>query len=119
MKKTEVKLLDDLARHEAEGDVLADETVNFGLDGKDFEIDLSTTNAQALRNTLAPFVAVARRAHLSKPPTRSADRIKRELSAKQRDWARSRGMDVSDRGRIPAEVAEAYFAAHPAETGQA
>jgi hypothetical protein len=120
MQKTEVKLLDDLARYETDDDVLADETVHFGLDGKEFEIDLNKDNAGALRNVLAPFVAVARRAQTRKPPTRSADRIKRELSSKQRDWARSRGMDVSDRGRIPEEVSRAYFAAHPSETaGQA
>jgi hypothetical protein len=40
------------------------------------------------------------------PPRRPS--IDREQNQAIRDWARKRGMKVSDRGRIPAEVLEAY-----------
>jgi hypothetical protein len=105
----EVRLIDDL-----DGEV-ADETVEFGLDGKSFEIDLSKGNAGRLRDALAEYVAAARKsggarrrsaAAAATPPRRPT--IDREQNQAIRDWARKRGMKVSDRGRIPAEVLEAY-----------
>ncbi len=115
----EVRLVDDL-----DGEA-ADETVEFGIDGKSYEIDLSKENAGRLRDALADFVSAARRAGGrrrgasnspgtgnngggagSAPKGRSA--IDREQNQAIRDWARKRGMKVSDRGRIPAEVLEAY-----------
>jgi nucleoid-associated protein Lsr2 len=106
----EVRLIDDLDGESA------DETVEFGLDGKAFEIDLSEGNAGRLRDALAEFVAAARKsggarrrsagAVATAPPRRPS--IDREQNQAIRDWARKRGMKVSDRGRIPAEVLEAY-----------
>jgi hypothetical protein len=115
----EVRLVDDL-----DGEA-ADETVEFGVDGKNYEIDLSKENAGRLRDALADFVSAARRAGGrrrggnnagssnnngggagSAPKGRTA--IDREQNQAIRDWARKRGMKVSDRGRIPAEVLEAY-----------
>jgi len=114
----EVRLVDDL-----DGEA-ADETVEFGIDGKSYEIDLSKENAGRLRDALADFVSAARRAGGRRrggntagtgtasggagtaPKGRSA--IDREQNQAIRDWARKRGMKVSDRGRIPAEVLEAY-----------
>jgi hypothetical protein len=105
----EVRLIDDL-----DGEV-ADETVEFGLDGKSFEIDLSKGNAGRLRDALAEYVAAARKSGGARrrsapaaatPPRRPT--IDREQNQAIRDWARKRGMKVSDRGRIPAEVLEAY-----------
>jgi Lsr2 len=104
----EVRLIDDL-----DGEV-ADETIEFGIDGKNYEIDLSKANAGKLRDALASFVAAARRsggrrsrsgasAGQSRRPS-----IDREQNQAIREWARKRGMKVSDRGRIPAEVLEAY-----------
>ena len=104
----EIRLVDDL-----DGDV-ADETVEFGVDGKNYEIDLSTANAKKLRDALAEFVASARRAGGRRrgggAPAAAARRpsIDREQNQAIREWARKRGMKVSDRGRIPAEVLEAY-----------
>jgi hypothetical protein len=104
----EIRLVDDL-----DGDV-ADETVEFGVDGKNYEIDLSTANAKNLRDALAEFVASARRAGGRRrgggAPAAAARRpsIDREQNQAIREWARKRGMKVSDRGRIPAEVLEAY-----------
>ena len=104
----EIKLIDDL-----DGDT-ADETVEFGIDGKVYEIDLSKGNAGKLRDALASYVAAARRAggrrrsgSVASAPARRPS-IDREQNQAIRDWARKRGMKVSDRGRIPAEVLEAY-----------
>ena len=110
----EIRLVDDL-----DGDT-ADETVEFGIDGKNYEIDLSKDNAGKLRDALADFVAAARRSGGRRragggsgsggagtgPKGRAS--VDREQNQAIRDWARKRGMKVSDRGRIPAEVLEAY-----------
>jgi uncharacterized protein YggL (DUF469 family) len=107
----EIRLIDDL-----DGDA-ADETVEFGVDGKNYEIDLSKDNAEKLRDALAAFVAAARRSgagggrrrsnSAASAPVRRPS-IDREQNQAIRDWARKRGMKVSDRGRIPAEVLDAY-----------
>jgi Lsr2 len=112
-QKVTVSLIDDL-----DGDQ-ADETVEFGLDGKNYEIDLSSENASRLRDALADFVAAARRpggrrrggGGAGGGPASAASRrpsVDREQNQAIRDWARKRGMKVSDRGRIPADVLEAY-----------
>lgn len=105
----EIRLVDDL-----DGEA-ADETVEFGIDGKHYEIDLSKANAGKLRDALADYVAAARRAvgrRRSAPSggggSSRRGSIDREQNQAIRDWARKRGMKVSDRGRIPAEVLEAY-----------
>jgi Lsr2 len=104
----EIRLIDDL-----DGDT-ADETVEFGIDGKNYEIDLSKSNAGKLRDALASYVAAARRSggrRRGGSTTGAAARrpsIDREQNQAIRDWARKRGMKVSDRGRIPAEVLDAY-----------
>jgi hypothetical protein len=104
----EIRLIDDL-----DGDT-ADETVEFGIDGKNYEIDLSKSNASKLRDALAAYVAAARRAGGRRRGGSSSGgaarrpSIDREQNQAIRDWARKRGMKVSDRGRIPAEVLEAY-----------
>ena len=114
----EIRLVDDL-----DGEA-ADETVEFGIDGKSYEIDLSKDNAGRLRDALADFVSAARRTGGRRRGGSSAGTgtasggagaapkgrasIDREQNQAIRDWARKRGMKVSDRGRIPAEVLEAY-----------
>jgi len=89
----------------------ADETVRFGLGGTDYEIDLSKKNATAFRRQLAPFIEHARRA--GRGPQRRPGRTvsSRERSADIRAWAKDQGIEVSERGRIPASVAERYDAA--------
>jgi hypothetical protein len=107
-QKVTVSLVDDLS-----GDV-ADETVEFGLDGKTYEIDLSSDNAGSLRDALAAYVAAARRPggrRRAAGPTPVVSRqtaVDREQNQAIREWARKRGMKVSDRGRIPADLLEAY-----------
>lgn len=102
----EVRLVDDM---DGNG---ADETVEFGLDGRSYEIDLSIGNAGRLRDALAEFVAVARRSGGGRRRGASTAARRpstdREQNQAIRDWARKRGMKVSDRGRIPSEVLDAY-----------
>ncbi|GMA32439.1 histone-like nucleoid-structuring protein Lsr2 [Litorihabitans aurantiacus] len=93
----------------------ADETVTFGLDGVSYEIDLSDANASKLRDALAPWVGQARRAGGRKATgaRSSKPRASRGSDASAiRAWAADNGHTVSERGRIPAEVREAYEAAH-------
>jgi hypothetical protein len=120
-QKVVVSLVDDLDASEA------DETVEFGLDGATYEIDLSEANAAALRDRLADYVAHARRSggrrRTSAPAASSGSRrgsgggggraaVDREQNQAIREWARKQGMTVSERGRIPSEVSEAYHKAH-------
>jgi hypothetical protein len=105
--KIETLFIDDLDGSPAEG------TVRFALDGTSYEIDLSGEHAQAHRGALSRFVDGARRA----PGTRSPARSRRKPSAGDpdsteiRDWARRQGIDVKDRGRIPAELVVKFKAA--------
>ena len=95
----------------------AEETVTFGLDGVTYEIDLSAENAARLREQLSPWVGHARRAGGRKAtgPGRAASGggggKRADLSA-VRVWARENGYQVSDRGRISAEIQAAYDKAH-------
>ena len=89
------------------------ETVHFSLNNTAYEIDLTTENADAFREALEPYIAGARRA--SAPSARSSSRKRSAASpetAAIREWANANGHKVSDRGRIPATVIEAYRAAH-------
>ena len=108
-QKVTVALVDDI-----DGGA-ADETLEFALDGKGYEIDLSSTNAEKLRDALASYVAAARKAGGTRRrgSTNSGiaaprPKVDREQNQAIRDWARERGKKVSDRGRIPAEVLEEY-----------
>jgi nucleoid-associated protein Lsr2 len=89
----------------------ADETVRFGLGGTDYEIDLSTKNAKAFRRQLAPFIEHARKAGRGQRRRPGQTASSREHSGNIRAWAKEQGITVSDRGRIPASVAEQYDAA--------
>jgi hypothetical protein len=104
-QKVHITLEDDLDG----GD--ATETVSFGLDGRSYEIDLNDKNAKALRDALARYVGAARRSGGSRA-TASKRRTQVGTSAREiRDWARSNGHKVPDRGRIPSDVREAFEAA--------
>lgn len=92
------------------------QVVRFGLDGTAYAIDLSSHNAEALRQTLAPFVAAARRADtVTGTRTRSkGSKVTTGSSPAQvRAWAMDNGIDVPTRGRIPRSVHDAYVAARP------
>jgi len=95
----------------------ADETVTFALDGVTYEIDLSSANAAALRDALAPYVGHGRRAGGRRASSSSRGSATRSSAGKRdladvREWARQNGHKVSERGRISAEVQAAYDKAH-------
>jgi hypothetical protein len=89
----------------------ADQTVRFGLDGAEYEIDLSARNATAFREQLAPFTERARMAGRAPGSRAGRSASARKRSSGIRAWARGQGITVSDRGRIPASVIEQYQAA--------
>ena len=107
-QKVQVLLVDDLDGSEA------NETVTFGLDGVAYEIDLSSGNAGKLRDELAHYVEHARKAAANVQARRRRPRsgAGREQSARIREWAKSRGFKVNERGRIPANIVAEYEAAH-------
>jgi hypothetical protein len=111
-QRTQVLLIDDL-----DGST-ADETLNFGLDGASYEIDLSAANAGLLRKALADYVGAGRRVSSSRlsarrrPVARNAQTANAADTASVRAWARENGYSVNDRGRIAADILEAYEAAH-------
>jgi Lsr2 len=90
----------------------ADVTVAFALDGTAYEIDLSDSNAQRLRDALEPFVTAGRPVVTTRQVRRSTGRGAADSAAQVREWARSHGYEVNERGRIPATVQAAYRAAH-------
>jgi len=104
-QKVHITLEDDLDGGDAA------ETVAFGLDGRSYEIDLNAKNAKALREALARYVAAGRRAGGRTAGAKRRTQV--GTSAREiRDWARSNGRQVPDRGRIPSDVREAFEAAH-------
>lgn len=109
-QKVNIVLVDDLDGSEAT------ETVSFGLDGTSYEIDLNDANAAALREALAGYIGHGRKVGAAPRRgrrTASSASSSNGPSAKEiRDWARANGHDVPDRGRVSAEVREAYDAAH-------
>lgn len=105
-QRVEVILVDDLDGGDAA------ETITFGLDGVSYEIDLSDKNAKKLRDDLSAWTGHARRAGGTKRvATRRGASRRNDMSA-MREWARANGYTVSDRGRISAEIQEAYRAAN-------
>ncbi len=107
-QKIQTLFIDDLDGSEAEG------TVRFGLDGTEYEIDLNTGHAEALRDALARYVGAARRAGGSaRRPARSGRRAPTGGvdSTEVREWAKAQGIDVKDRGRVPAELVVKFKAA--------
>lgn len=92
----------------------ATETVTFAIDGFSYEIDLSEENALKLRDSLALFVAHGRKLSAAKTQAarRRAPKGGTGEATKIREWARSQGLPVSDRGRVPTEIRSAFEAAH-------
>ena len=108
-QKIQTLFIDDIDGSAAEG------TVRFGLDGTEYEIDLNAKHAQDLRDALARYVGAARRASgAARRPARgggrraSADGLN---TTEVREWAKAQGIDVKDRGRVPAELVVKFKAA--------
>ena len=107
-QKVQTLFIDDLDGSEAEG------TVRFGLDGAHYEIDLNAVHARELRDTLARYPGAARKAGgTSRRPARNPGKaIANALNTTEvRDWAKANGLDVKDRGRVPADLITRFRAA--------
>ena len=110
-QKVQTIFIDDLDGSQADG------AVRFGLDGTDYEIDLNAEHAQQLRDALARYVDAGRRVSGSaRRPSRTGHRPQANgLSTTEvREWAKAQGIEVKDRGRVPAELVVKFKAA----TGQ-
>jgi Lsr2 len=109
-KKTTVTLVDDLDGSQAE------EQVAFAVDGRSYEIDLSSANSARLRDALAPYISAARRTGGRRGSGTTTATIRpttdREQNQAIREWAVQQGMKISERGRIPSNVLEAYHQNH-------
>jgi hypothetical protein len=109
-----VVLTDDLDGSEAT------QTVNYTIDGQEYEIDLSDDNVQRFHGALEPFVSASRQVSRQAAPTRRGRGDGRRTSGNSgrddisqiRAWAESQGMDVSARGRIRKRIIDAYDQAH-------
>src|SRR4051794_1163965 len=93
----------------------ADQTIEFGLDGVNYTIDLSEKNAGKLRKALDPYLTVASRARAgsygrTSSRTAAPTRATREQNQAIREWAAKSGYEVSERGRIPTSIVEAFHA---------
>jgi hypothetical protein len=102
------------------------QTVNFGLDGQNYALDLSDQNAAELRETLGRYIAAGRRVGRqtrtsnlapTRPRSRQPARADGHDAAAIRQWARAHGHQISDRGPIPATVRQAYTARRRGRTG--
>lgn len=107
-QKVQTLFVDDIDGSAADG------MIRFGLDGTDYEIDLNTEHAQALRDALAPYINAARRAsggarrqvrNGRKAPVNGVN------TTEIREWAKAQGIEVKDRGRVPAELVVKFKAA--------
>jgi Lsr2 len=103
-RKVEVILEDDLSGGPAEA------TVQFGLDGHSWEIDLNSVNAEALRASLVEYIAAGRKAGGPSVKAQS-QRTDKAVTKAIREWAEANNWECKSRGRIPHEIVEAYNAA--------
>ena len=109
-QKTQVILVDDVDGSEA------NQTVTFALDGVSYEIDLNDEHAAALRESLEEWVGKARRTGGRRSSGRRRSSGPSDTQ-KIREWAREQGLEVSDRGRVSAEVRKAYYEVNPGNCG--
>ena len=105
-QRVNVVLVDDIDGTDAS------ETVGFALDGVDYEIDLSDEHAAELREALSLYVGHGRRTGGRRRSGKRAQSSEGATAADIRAWARENGWDVPERGRVSAEVREAYGAAN-------
>ena len=113
-QKIQTLFIDDLDGSAAEG------TVRFGLDGTEYEIDLNAGHAKELRDALARYVDAARRVgNSARKPARGGHRGSAGVlnPVEVREWAKAQGIEVKDRGRIPADLVVKFRAATAAPRG--
>ena len=107
-QKVQTLFIDDLDGSEADG------TVRFGLDGAEYEIDLNAEHTRQLRDALSSYISAARRAGGStRSPARSGRKSPKTGpgSTEVREWAKAQGIEVKDRGRMPADLVVKFKAA--------
>ena len=106
-QRTEIVLTDDLDGSPA------DETVRFGIDGTQYEIDLSKKHAAEFRTALQPFILAARRLSVAqRRAARPAPRRTGPSPSDVRAWAKNEGIEVKEKGRVPAELVVRFQAAN-------
>lgn len=105
-KETIIRITDDIDGSEAV------ETIRFGFRGVDYNIDLNAKNVAAMEKSLEKWIQHGQRAEPggARPRQRRTTVKNKDETAAIREWAKANGYKVSDRGRIPAEVREAYNA---------
>ena len=86
--------------------------VSFAFNGTEYTIDLGKKNRAALEKALQPYISAGTKIAKHSSPTRrpSSGSTRRDFSA-IREWAKSQGLEVSERGRIPRVIVEQYDAA--------
>jgi Lsr2 len=107
-QKIQTLFIDDIDGSEAEG------TVRFALDGAEYEIDLNAKHAEALRKALSRYIEAARRSgSAARRPARTGRRTAASglNTTEVREWAKAQGIEVKDRGRVPAELVVRFRAA--------
>lgn len=93
----------------------ADETVTFSLDGVSYEIDLTAANADRRRDGFQEWLQSARRVSGSRKRGNRTATKQSTVGASNstiREWARANGHEVSERGRIKAEIVDAFNGAN-------
>lgn len=108
MHRVDVQLEDDLTGGPA------DETIQFSLDGRSYEIDLNSRHAAEFRHKLAPFAEHARPAHARRARASVRTAASRERSRDIRAWAEQHGLAISPHGRLPRTVVQQYDNEHKA-----
>ena len=108
MKKTTkvVEVVDDLDGSPA------DQTVRFAFNGASYDIDLNRAHFEEFAEAIQPYIKAGRKVGSTRRRGNAGNPNQRLETAKIRAWAQGEGLDVSDRGRIPAPIVEAYRKAH-------
>lgn len=106
----QVRYIDDIDGTDLGGNA---NTISFAFEGKEYSIDLSDENVETFRTAVAPYIKAGHRVTGNKTKTTRKTTTKTASGDTKaiRDWARAHGYDVSDRGRIPTDVLEAYATA--------
>ena len=104
-QKTEILYIDDIDGSPADG------TIRFALDGTAYEIDLNKKHADQLAKVIRPYVDAARKVPSSRQSAHGA-RPARHNQSDVRAWARAQGLQVSNRGRLPANLLARYESEH-------
>lgn len=107
-RQINIELVDDL-----DGTVLGEEgqTINFAVNGVEYTIDLAPKNADAFFAALEPYIASAQKVTSTRRTSKSKT-DKANDSRAVREWARENGYEISDRGRIPSHIFQAFTDAH-------